>query len=524
LIYIKLNSLKVTEGADCVPEKACLDGTRLLALNSLRTWIHGGGDRADARLVLLLGQAGVGKSAIAHSIAYEFKKAGRLGGSFCFAKDRGTSNFFRTIARGLADVDITYGSALASAMTSANSTTVSHSTQITELLLEPLQSLALLGPLVIVVDALDECAYERDEIVGVLAKNIHRFPSNIRFLVTSRPSEAEILRRYDWVKVYDLRDEPATQQDILAFVKDQLREPGSATRLKGFRSKDLEAIATSAENLFQYAAVVCREILGARENYEAPTKVFQRLMGPARSGLDSLYTLILTNAYGIHSSLERMETFRSVLGWILVARERLTYQALIDFGACSLIAEDADESSTSSDASSEYQSEEGFDTVSSILSPLGALLSGTQDPFATVYTLHSSFRDFLLDETRSGPFYIGPETKHHALLALASLKIMDRDLRFNIANLESSYVANENIPDLPTRLEACISKALRYACRNWFRHLKDSGLDENQFGAVSLISVIAGEKFLFWLEILGLLKCTYRGHLAFEFLTGWFKV
>jgi len=527
LDLLKLNSLITTGGANCTSEKACLEGTRVHALNNICTWIHGGGPQCDARLLLLLGQAGVGKSAIAHSIAHIFKDAKRLGASFCFANDRGTENFFRTIARGIADVDPSYALALTDAIDSTNASTPSHSDQITELLIDPLQSLSLVGPLVIVIDALDECKTARDVIVDVLARNMHKIPPNIRFIVTSRPSEAKILRSYNWVSVYDLEDEPAAQQDILAFVKEQLREPGSESRLKGFRSRDLEAIAASADGLFQYAAVVCKEILNSRKNREAPTKVFKRLVRPGSCSLDTLYALILSNAYNVRLSnpnpdTEGLETFRSVLGWILAASTRLTHQALIDFGLCAWPM--SADSTSESDTSSDYQPEEGFDAVSNTLRPLGALLSGTQELSATVYPLHSSVRDFLLDESRSGCFYIGPLTQHHVLLASVSLQIMDRDLHFNMINLKSSYVPNSDIPDLQARLDAHVSVALFYACRYWFSHLKGSMLDEHQFDGVSRIRSMAGKKFLFWLEVLGLRQCTYHAQQAFEYLYQWLQV
>ena len=55
-------------------------------------------------------------------------------------------------------------------------------------------------------------------------------------------------------------------------------------------------------------------------------------------------------------------------------------------------------------------------------------------PHATFVTLgegHASFPDFLLDESRSGEFYI--DLSHiHDQLAFASLGIMKDGLRFNI--------------------------------------------------------------------------------------------
>jgi len=78
--------------------------------------------------------------------------------------------------------------------------------------------------------------------------------------------------------------------------------------------------------------------------------------------------------------------------------------------------------------------------IKNIVKCLGALLSGTTDPIsppgspATIRPLHASFPDFLLDESRSGEFYI--DLSHiHDQLAFASLGIMKDGLRFNICEL-----------------------------------------------------------------------------------------
>jgi len=191
---LKLDRLRITEGAGRDPNKMCLDGTRVSVLERVHSWIHGGGEGANARVLLAIGQAGVGKSAIAHSIANEYANMGRLGAAFCFSKDRGAGNLFRTIARNLADIDTVYASVLSSSIISSEmATSTSLEIQMKLLLLVPFQRLSVIGPVVIVLDALDECV-ERNQLIDCLIKNINSFPDNIRILVTSRPTEAHRLR------------------------------------------------------------------------------------------------------------------------------------------------------------------------------------------------------------------------------------------------------------------------------------------------------------------------------------------
>lgn len=146
--------------------------------------------------MLVLAQAGVGKSSLAHSLALEFKKLKHLGGVFAFSKDHSPKNFFRTIARSLADIDPSHASLLAKAINSDSTlaTTTSLSRQSDQLLRDLLDNVSCLGPLgpiIIIIDALDECPSDLSKIIELSGKSIISLPSHIRFLVTSRPTEAE---------------------------------------------------------------------------------------------------------------------------------------------------------------------------------------------------------------------------------------------------------------------------------------------------------------------------------------------
>ena len=86
--------------------KKCLDGTRVEVLNEIVDWINDA-DAATPRVFWLYGQAGKGKSAIAHTIALQARNIGMLGSCFCFSRVRQHeqlhTKLFPTMARDLAD-------------------------------------------------------------------------------------------------------------------------------------------------------------------------------------------------------------------------------------------------------------------------------------------------------------------------------------------------------------------------------------------------------------------------------------
>ena len=89
--------------------KKCLNGTRAGILNEIIDWINNK-DAATPRIFWLYGQAGKGKSAIAHTIAIHAQNVGMLGSCFCFSRVRQHEELhmklFLTIARDLARHDL----------------------------------------------------------------------------------------------------------------------------------------------------------------------------------------------------------------------------------------------------------------------------------------------------------------------------------------------------------------------------------------------------------------------------------
>ncbi|KAG6328968.1 hypothetical protein ID866_10122 [Astraeus odoratus] len=102
----KIDGMSYAVGVGPLTTKKCLTGTRTEILEEIIHWIYDEDVNAP-RILWLYGQAGRGKSAIAHTIALWFKKVGRLGSCFCFSRDRQAEQLeqtlFTTIAHDMGD-------------------------------------------------------------------------------------------------------------------------------------------------------------------------------------------------------------------------------------------------------------------------------------------------------------------------------------------------------------------------------------------------------------------------------------
>ncbi|OAX31239.1 hypothetical protein K503DRAFT_704006, partial [Rhizopogon vinicolor AM-OR11-026] len=81
---------------------------------------------------------------------------------------------------------------------------------------------------------------------------------------------------------------------------------------------------------------------------------------------------------------------------------------------------------------------------------------------------------------------------------------MERELRFNICSLESSYLPNSAVSDLEKRVKGAISPELSYSCRLWGTHLKATAFESSL--AEEVQRFFDEERLLFWLEALALMK------------------
>jgi hypothetical protein len=473
-----------------MPEKGCLLGTRTAFLNFIVDWVN---DPDSESTLVLFGQAGTGKSSIAHEIARRFSEMHRLTSSFIFLRKEQSKHeayhLFTTLARDLSDRYPSFKAALGRIVqddTSLRVRTRDYPTLFESLILRPLEGLHIIGPILVVIDALDESGDTtgRNGLHTFLAKNLCKLPPNFRVLITSRPEDS-IQSAFDGAPTARIKYMNDSQlavrldDDILTFLRDLL--PSNEFDKHGV------ALATKAEGLFQWAAVAGRFILDPPESFGFSKKrCINHLLKltadhDRQDPLDDLYREVLA---GYFTRPETRLLFRSVVGQLITAFEPLSMRSLTTLrGHASSDDDDAD-------------------SVVAMLRRLGSLLSNVNSPDSTlpILPLHTSFRDFLVNKDKSGDFSILPLDAHYGL-AHACLGLMLCDLRFNICEIESSYLANQDIHGLDARIAKHLPLAVLYACRFYGAHLGHLSFETDLF---SKLRDFFEAKFLFWLEALSL--------------------
>src|SRR6266576_1265149 len=310
-------------------------GTRVAFLEFIINWVN---NPASERGLVLFGQAGTGKSSIAHEIARLFDKMHRLTSSFIFLRReqsaRKAYHLFTPLARDLADRYPSFKIALGKVVkdnTALRVGTSDYRTLFESLILEPLKDLHIVGPILVVIDALDESGdtTSRIGLHAFLAKNLIRLPSNFRVVITSRPEHAIVsaLDEAQSVKIKYMDDTELaadTHDDILAFFQQRL----PSNEFKQY----VAALAVKAEGLFQWAAVASELILDppARFDY-SEEKCIKHLSEPStdRHGLDLLDGLYKDVLEGYFTDQDSRDLFHSVVGQLITSIEPLTILSLI---------------------------------------------------------------------------------------------------------------------------------------------------------------------------------------------------
>jgi AAA ATPase domain len=254
----KIGKLPCKGGWQFGDEKRCLPGTREDFLDYIVNWVE---NHESQRGLLLLGQAGTGKSSIAHEVAHRFENK-RLGSFFAFVRNQGSKDeayqLFTTLARDLSNRYPPFKHALGRVLKSDSSllTTRHYRTLFERLILEPLKDLQFSHPILIVIDALDESgdATGKNGLHIFLAQRLLDLPSNFRVLITSWPENGIEPAFVNALSIYTLYMDDSqlaanTEQDICLYLQSEL--PSEVFDRYGVK------LANAAEGLFQWAVVLC---------------------------------------------------------------------------------------------------------------------------------------------------------------------------------------------------------------------------------------------------------------------------
>ncbi|KAG8740699.1 hypothetical protein FRC11_000129, partial [Ceratobasidium sp. 423] len=462
--------------------RGCTEGTRIGVLDGLDEWV----DAVPSPIYWMNGMAGTGKTTIASTFCERVERRKLLAASFFCSRSsaecRNVTRIVPTIAYQLAQYSTPFQSALCEIL-GQNPDIGSKNTlrQFEQLLKEPLLQVkdAIPGNLVVVIDALDEC----DDRTGVklVLDTLFRHAAQVplRFLVTSRP-EQEIFGKMsayaesrEVVHLHDI-EKSLVRADIELYLTEQLK---SISPSQG----EIEQLAQRSGTLFIYAATLVRYIFGKR-SIDPPKRLravlkMRRESTKKHTQIDALYAAVLKSALSEDGlGADEAEGIRVVLWTVLLAQEPISVETIAKLA-------DIDDSQR----------------VVHALQPLRSVLHQSGET-GLVSTLHASFPDFMFSKERSGPNFCDIPG-HSQLLAQMCFVVMKEQLRFNICDLASSFMPDEQVENIQERIKARISPTLAYACRYWASHLA-SAPKSNLL--LQMLDEFLSHWLLFWMEVLSL--------------------
>lgn len=439
-------------------------------------------------LYLMSGMAGTGKTTIACSFANRLEARIQLAASFFCTRTspecRDASRIVPTIAYQLARYSIPFQSALCEVLgRDPDIGSKNIVKQFERLLKEPLLKVkdAIPNNLVVVIDALDEC----DDRSGVrlMLDLLFRFAPSLplRFFVTSRP-EPEIYSKMVFrtpnsrtiLHLHEI-EKSLVQADIELYLKEELSTISPT-------EDEIVQLATRSGNLFIYAATLVRYIRPSGGSVDPQRRLQSALAIVPESTskyaeIDALYAAVLKSALELNAlDPGEAEDVQAVLWTVLCAQEPISIAALATLA--------------------------GVNDARRTLSALQPLRSVVHlsEISGLASTLHASFPDFMFSKERSGPFFCD-SIAHNQLLAQRCFEAMKEQLRFNICNLESSFVPDAEVEDLEGRISRAISPVLSYACQHWAGHLE---LSTNSSNLSVMLEAFLSTQLLFWIEVLNL--------------------
>ncbi|CUA74710.1 putative WD repeat-containing protein all2124 [Nostoc sp, PCC 7120] [Rhizoctonia solani] len=470
----------------------CTAKTREAIRQALQDWST---NPNSEKIYWMNGMAGTGKTTIAYSFCEWLEDTNRLGASFFCSRISSTcrslSQIVPTIAYQLAHFSPAYRSKLCSILNnSPDAGRLNVVQQFEKLINQPMLNAkdAMPDSVVIVIDALDECDdyYSVRLLLNVLLKFAERLP--LKFFVASRPEPVIRDRMVSQggssrfiVYLHDI-EQSIVEEDIKKYFIEAFRpmEPPPPPA-------QIQLLAERSRNLFIYAATVVRYIYPDDVSVDSSARLELMLeaidsakaMSSNRyEDLDLLYTTVLSAVFKKRLEEGEKDWMQRVLRTVVCAREPVTTVTIASLARLS-----------------ERQ----------VWSALQSLRSVVHVPENSnlISTLHASFPEYMLDESRSKELWCN-EFKSNEAMVHRCFDVMKAELRFNICGLDSSYLTDDQVGDLEARVARCISPTLSYACRYWASHLQVTPPSDDTH---HMILDFLSTQLLFWMEVLSLSGC-----------------
>lgn len=351
---------------------------------------------------------------------------------------------------------------------------------------------------VFVIDALDECGglsgtralTTRKEVMSQIAQWSKLMPE-FKLVVTSRP-ESDIAQSFTKLPMISL-DLQADEfnlksiQDVTAYIRYRFDTMVVESRPSNWPGEDvIQDLSHRSGGIFIWAVTALDFI----EEFD-PVNGLNIVQGGGAElrGVNTLYQQILETSFPSRAALT---SFVTLMGAVVVAQRALS--------------------------SSDYASLLGLEinTVRSICGKLRSVL----DTDSVIQVKHASFVDYLVHGTaaeespNAKSFRVDPDDGHR-LLAESAFRVMNKELHFNICNVNSSFVSNATLGT--SHFKQAIRPVLAYACQFWGHHLENTTIPVD----VSMIRTFMCRNLLYWFEAMSGLEQSYFAFRSLDALERW---
>ncbi|KAJ7635109.1 hypothetical protein FB45DRAFT_1057034 [Roridomyces roridus] len=508
-VDLDLTTMPYANGARFESGKQCLQGTCNSIQTRITNWIENYNAPNSTRFLVVCGPPGSGKSTILHTICHQYNDRQRLGSSFFYDRScHSIREVFPTIAYDLASREPQIKFALGNIIKNdrglrANYETMLHYKPVaqdysvqyfrgkTMALHQPAQELALSGPILIVIDGLNQCedTDTRWKLLCILAETAHELPRNFRIIITGCTQQQDFKPFTQGFAAEQLIVHSSSADDILAYIQTTLTDRDGKP-LPGVDAIACKVLVGTAAGSFDTVASTCHHIKGpgaGTPGAEARLMEVIKSSLPALLDHDDLFYDLLSKSFPADDAT-LIRQFKSVMGDILTAREHLPNNLLRQLRKY----RDSDEP---------FMGPDILDVILRSDCDKDIWKDHTQR-FLLALPLRPSLASFLLDSSRSRGLSVDKTTAEEAM-AMSCLRTLNSELKFDICHFPSSHLRNGDVEDLGSHISEFISPQLAYACRFFVEHIQCVPFE----GVLSVeLETLLGSKFLLWMEAASLLQ------------------
>lgn len=341
----------------------------------------------------------------------------------------------------------------------------------------------------LVIDALDECTTNLPFLLDLVVQESSTY-SHVKWIVSSRnwPGIEEHLNTITQMAPISLElNEISVSNAVLQFIRHKVDQLAEVKKYKDeLRDAVYRYLSSHSQGTFLWVALVCQDL-----NRTSRRHVLKKLK-EFPPGLDALYGRMIDQV----RTSEDADVCKRILAVMSTAYRPITLDEL------AALVEIPDEISDDDEALLE------------IIAICGSFLTWRED---VIVFVHQSAKEFLLERARREVFPEDQEAEHLAIFS-RSLKIMFRILQHNILDSKRVGVSTGEV----THPRSNPLTAVKYACVYWVDHLLEGWCDEdeNHIDDGGCVDRFLRQKYLHWLESLGILGCVSEGITAMLKLEG----